>query len=139
MVGPRWRHLLDAVPGIARDQEYVPISTRGSTTRLVGGYHGQEYEALADPPDGFRVLAMTRAARYQVETLSRRARYVTWRGADCLVLREETGWLRLRLRRPDPDSVTDLGAQCLERGVYEVWAPGNEVTDDRWLDVTYRL
>nr|MDT0658137.1 hypothetical protein [Micromonospora sp. DSM 115978] len=139
MVGPRWRHLLDAVPGISRDQEYLPVSAGNSLTRLVGGFQDQEYEALADPPEGFRVLAMTRAARYPVETLRRRARYATWRGADCLVLREETGWLRLRLRRPDLESVTALGAQCHERGVYEVWAPGTEVTDDRWLDVPYVL
>ena len=42
-----------------------------------------------------------------------------------------------RLRRPDPDAVAATGAQCLERGVYEVWAPGGELTEDRMVDLPY--
>ena len=57
----------------------------------------------------------------------------------CLVLREEAGWLRLRLRRPDADAVATTGAQCHERGVYEAWAPGAEVTDDQVVDLPYDL
>jgi hypothetical protein len=53
----------------------------------------------------------------------------------CLVLREESGRLRLRLRRPDPEAVVSTGAQCHERGVYEAWAPGAEVTDDQLVDL----
>ncbi|MER5455497.1 hypothetical protein ABT008_12005 [Micromonospora sp. NPDC002389] len=63
----------------------------------------------------------------------------TWRGVPCLVLREESGWLRLRLRRPNPDAVLATGAQCHERGVYETWAPGAEVTNDRVVDHPYVL
>ena len=139
MVGPRWRHLLAAVPGISPDQEYVPTDEGNRSTRLVGGHRGHEYDAVADPPDGFRVLAMTRAARYPVETLIRRARYTTWRGADCLVLREEAGWLRVRLCRPDPENVALLGAQCHERGIYEAWAPAAEIAEDRIVDIGYVL
>lgn len=138
MVGPQWRHLLAAVPGLSPDQEYVPTGDAPRSTQLVGGYAGGEYEAVADLPGGFRVLAMTRAARYPVESAARRLRYATWRGVPCLVLREEAGWLRLRLRRPDPDAVAVTGAQCHERGVYETWAPGAEVTDDRVVDLPYR-
>jgi hypothetical protein len=82
---------------------------------------------------------MTRAARYPVETVARRLRLAEWRGAACVVLREEAGWLRVRLRRPDPDTVAATGAQCHDRGVYETWAPGAEVTDDRVVDVRYPL
>lgn len=137
MVGPRWRHLLAAVPGISPDQEYVPVGDEYRSTRLLGDHQEAEYEAVADPPDGHRVLAMTRAARYPVSRLRRRARYANWRGATCLVVREEAGWLRLRLCRPDPDAVATLGAQCYERGVYESWAPAADVTDDRLVDVVY--
>ena len=137
MAGPRWRHLLASAPGISPDQEYVPIGETTRTTQLVGDYHGQEYEAIADLPGGFRVLAMTRAARYPVEAVRRRARYATWRGVLCLVLGEETGWLRLRLCRPNPDSIAACGAQCYERGIYESWAPAQEVTDDRLIDLPY--
>ncbi|MEV5768615.1 hypothetical protein AB0L34_29160 [Micromonospora sp. NPDC052213] len=139
MAGPQWRHLLAAVPGLSPDQEYVPTGEAPRSTRLVGGYAGGDYEAVADLPGGFRVLAMTRAARYPVEWAARRLRLANWRGAPCLVLREETGWLRLRLRRPDPDAVAETGAQCQERGVYEAWAPAAEVTEDRVVDLPYRL
>ncbi|MFU8852975.1 hypothetical protein ACNAW0_18590 [Micromonospora sp. SL1-18] len=137
MVGPQWRHLLSAVPGLSPDQEYVSTGDAFRSTRLVGAYGDSEYEAVADLPGGFRVLAMTRAARYPVESAARRLRYATWRGVPCLVLREESGWLRLRLRRPDPDAVATTGAQCHERGVYETWAPAAEVTADQVVDLPY--
>jgi len=139
MVGPQWRHLLAGVPDIAPEQEYVPSDEKTKSTRLVGRYRGQEYEAVADPPGEFRVLAMTRAARYPVEALARRGAYARWRGADCLVLRQESGWTRLRLCRPNPDSVAALGAQCYERGVYEAWAPAAEITDHRTVNIEYVL
>ena len=137
MVGPQWRHLLAAVPGISPDQEYVPTGEAPRSTQLVGVHGDGEYEAVADLPGGFRVLAMTRAARYPVEAVARRLRFAQWRGVPCLVLREEAGWLRLRLRHPDPDAVATTGAQCHDRGVYETWAPGAEVTDDQILDHPY--
>jgi hypothetical protein len=137
MVGPRWRHLLAGVPDIAPDQEYVPTREAKRSSRLVGTYGGEEHEAVADLPGEFRVLAMTRAARYPVSAPRRRTRYATWRGAPCVVLREESGWARLRLCRPGPDSVAALGAQCYERGVYEAWAPAGELSDDRAVDVAY--
>jgi hypothetical protein len=139
LVGPQWRHLLAAAPGVSPDQEYVPNREATRSTQLVGTYRGQEYEAIADPPDEFRVLAMTRAARYPVDAVARRGRYATWRGAACLVLREEAGWLRLRLRRPDQETLAALGAQCYERGIYEAWAPVSEVTDDQVIDLPYPL
>ncbi|MEW2473404.1 hypothetical protein AB0875_06380 [Micromonospora gifhornensis] len=139
MVGPQWRHLLAAVPGLSPDQEYVPTGAAPWSTRLVGTYAGGEYEAVADLPGGFRVLALTRAARYPVDGVSRRLRQATWRGVPCLVLGEEADWLRLRLRHPNPDAVAVTGAQCHERGVYETWAPGSEVTDDRVIDHPYVL
>ncbi|MGN9889921.1 hypothetical protein [Micromonospora sp. L31] len=139
MVGPQWRHLLAAVPELPPDQEYLPTGDAPRSTQLVGGHGGTEYEAVADLPGGFRVLAMTRAARYPVEWVARRLRYARWRDVPCLVLREEAGWLRLRLCRPDPDSVVGTGSQCHERGVYETWAPGAEVTDDQVVDQPYVL
>jgi hypothetical protein len=139
MVGPQWRHLLAAVPGLSPDQEYVPTGEAPRSTQLVGTCAGGEYEAVSDQPGGFRVLAMTRAARYPVDSAARRLRYASWRGVPCLVLREEAGWLRLRLRHPDPDAVAVTGAQCHERGVYEAWAPAAELTDDRVEDTPYAL
>ncbi len=139
LAGPRWRHLLAGVPGVNPDQEYVPTREAVRATRLVGWIGDNAYEALADPPEDFRVLAMTRAARYPVESMVRRFVAARWRGVPCSVLREESGWLRLRLATPDADAVALLGARCYERGVYEVWAPAAELTDHRAVDVPYRL
>lgn len=139
LVGPQWRHLLAPLREVSAEQEYVPLPRTDPCSRLVGMFRGEEYEAIADPPADFRVLAMTRAARYPVESVLRRTRYARWRGAVGTVLSADASWLRLRLCRPDPASVAQLGAQCYERGVYEAWAPASEVTEAHDVDVTYRL
>lgn len=139
MVGPQWRHLLTGVPEVTAEQEYVQTSQQMSPTRLVGQLRGQEYEAIADPPEEFRVLAMTRAARYPVEALARRAGHATWRGVPCTVVGEEANWLRLRMCQPEQARVVALAAQPTERGVYELWAPAAEVTDRHDVDVDYPL
>ena len=139
MAGPRWRHLLAAIPDVSPDQEYVQMAEIATSVRLVGNYRGEECPAVADPPGEFRVLAMTRAARYQVESMVRRNEYGFWREAPCQVLRQESSWLRLRLCRPNPDAVARLGAQCYERGIYEAWAPLSEVTGRQLVDTPYAL
>ncbi|GAA5193105.1 hypothetical protein GCM10023322_54220 [Rugosimonospora acidiphila] len=137
MFGPQWRWLFAAVPGIAPEQEYFMIPP--APTKLMGRHRGQDYEAIADPPGEFRVLAKTRAARYAVETLYRRTPYVTWRRVPCTVVRDEGEWLRVRLIRPDAESVTQLGASCIERGIYETWAPRAETAGYRDVDTEYDL
>jgi len=74
------------------------------------------------------VLARARAARYRVETLARRIRYAQWRGVECSVVRTEGDWVRLRLCRPDAETVTSSGVTCVERGIYETWAMLTDVT-----------
>ena len=142
MHGPQWRHLLAEVPGskegpFPADQEYFPITP--GLSRYVGQYRGEFYEAIADPPAEFRVASKTRAARYPVDRLARRIPYATWRGVRCTVLRAEGDWLRLRLRRPDGQQVADLGAHCVERGLYETWAPAAEVIDGHEVDIWYTI
>jgi hypothetical protein len=140
LAGPKWRHLLAGIPGVSPDREYVPCVEAGSA-RLVGraGAGQQEYEAVADPPGEFRVRALTRAARYPVNTLNRRAEQARWRGVTCWVLQRDDRWARLRLTRPDGDGLAATGARCYERGVYEAWAPVAELTDHHILDVPYQL
>lgn len=140
LAGPRWRGLLERLPGVSPDREYVPCADAGSA-RLVGraGMGEHEYEAVADPPGEFRVRALTRAARYPVDTLSRRAEHATWREVPCWVLQRDERWARLRLTRPDADGVTRTGARCYERGVYEAWAPLGELAEHHILDIPYAL
>jgi hypothetical protein len=138
MFGPQHKHLLSGIPEISTEQEYVQSTGEhvgGSV--LLGRYRDETYEAMADPPDGFRVLSRARAARYPVEAAARRTRYVTWRDAPCTVVRVEGDWFRLRLCRPDRESASVLGTQCVERGVYESWVPAAEVANARDVDQPY--
>jgi hypothetical protein len=138
LAGPRWRHLLDGIPGVSPDREYVPCTDTGSA-RLVGRINEHEYQAVADPPGEFRVRALTRAARYLVTTLSRRAEQALWRDVGCWVLQRDDAWARLRLVHPDADAVSAVGARCYERGVYEVWAPVRELADHHIAEFPYVL
>ncbi|MBO3743933.1 hypothetical protein [Actinoplanes flavus] len=138
LAGPRWRSLLSEIPGGSPDREYVPCTSAGSA-RLVGRIDDKEYEAVADPPGEFRVRALTRAARYPVQTLSRRAEQAHWRGVSCWVLQRDETWARLRLLRPEVDGINTTGARCYERGVYEAWAPIDELTDHHIADIAYLM
>jgi hypothetical protein len=138
MWGPQWRHLLASVSdGFPGDQEYFPVPP--GSTRFVGRYRGQLYDAIADPPGEFRLAAKIRAARYPVESIARRTVYGRWRGVLCTVVRSEAGWMRIRPCRPDAEAIDQLAAQCVERGVYETWAPATEVADAREVDIEYGL
>jgi hypothetical protein len=142
MHGPQWRFLTENIhfPGgggpVPVYQEYFPVPA-GATT-YVGTHQGRTFEAIVDPPSEFRVAAKFPAARFPVDTLGRRIPYATWRGIRCTVVRVENDWIRLRLCRPDAVQVTMAGAQCVERGLYEVWAPAAEVAVDE-VTVSYRL
>ncbi|MGC9667961.1 hypothetical protein ACNTMW_15575 [Planosporangium sp. 12N6] len=138
MWGPQWRHLLSDVPdGFPGDQEYFPVPP--APTRFVGRYKGELYDAIADPPGEFRLAAKVRAARYPVDAIARRTVYARWRDSLCTVVRSEGGWLRVRPCRPDAETVDRFGAHCVERGVYETWAPAAEVVEAREVDLAYPL
>jgi hypothetical protein len=140
LFGPQWRTLLAGVPGIAVEQEYIATAADAApATRLVGQFQGGLYDAVADPPHEFRVLARGRAFRYLLETMARRTSRTTWRGVPCTVVRAEGDWMRLRLCRPDAQALVDLGAQCVERGVYEAWAPVSEVPGLTETEIPYVL
>jgi hypothetical protein len=118
-------------------QEYFPVPA-GATT-YVGLHRGRTFEAIVDPPREFRVAAKSPAARFPLETLARRVSYATWRGVRCTVVRAEDGWVRLRLCRPDAAQVASVSARCVERGLYEAWAPAGEVADVAEVDTEYDL
>ncbi|MFG1610706.1 hypothetical protein [Actinoplanes sp. NPDC049265] len=138
LAGPKWRRMLEGLPGITPDREYIPC-TDAPTAQLVGRINQHEYQAVADPPEEFRVRALTRAARYPVQTLSRRAEQALWRGTACWVLQRDERWARLRLLHPDAESLSTTGARCYERGVYEAWAPLGELADHHIMDLPYEL
>jgi hypothetical protein len=138
MFGPQHKQLLRGLAEISTEQEFVQGSTEhAGGPYLVGRYRDETYEAVADPPARFRVLSRAMAARFEVQSVARRTGYATWRGAPCTVVRVEGEWHRLRLCRPDRDSAATLGMQCVERGIYETWAPSGEVGPIREVDYSY--
>ncbi|MEV6964873.1 hypothetical protein AB0M47_07120 [Hamadaea sp. NPDC051192] len=139
LAGPQWRPLLYGLPGVAPEQEYHPLHGERAFSRLVGRFQEAEHDAVADPPETFRVLAMSRAARFPVDSLARRTRYARWRGVLCTGVGAEGDWARLRICDPDAVTVAATGAQCQERGVYEVWAPVAELTEVHDLDLYYEI
>jgi hypothetical protein len=83
---------------------------------------------VADPPREFRVRSRHRAARFPVDQLTRRIRFCQWRGLRCTEVRNNGRWVRVRLTRPDIESIAMLGTGAVDRGVYETWAPAAELT-----------
>jgi hypothetical protein len=138
LAGPRSRHLLAELPGVSPDREFLPC-TDAPSAKLVGRINNHEYDAIADPPDEFRVRALTRAARYPVQTLSRRAERALWRRVPGWVLQRDDRWARLRIIQPDSDALNATGARCYERGVYESWAPLAELDNHHITDIPYEL
>lgn len=141
MHGPQWRYLTEGVhaPGggtISVYQEYFPVPA--ANTAYIGTHQGRTFEAIVDPPTDFRVAAKFSAARFPLDTLARRIPFATWRESRFTVVRAEQNWMRLRLCRPDAVQVATAGAQCVERGLYEVWAPAAEVVVDE-TTVDYQL
>ncbi|GAB4007342.1 hypothetical protein GCM10029992_60830 [Glycomyces albus] len=45
--------------------------------------------------------------------------------------------MRLRLRHPDVESAMTTGAACVERGVYECWAPRADLENPSTVTVDY--
>jgi hypothetical protein len=136
LAGKQWRGLLHGIDGLAADQEYFPIPE--APTRIMGWHDGTPYEAVADPrANEFLVLAKVRALRHTVTAPARISPRATWRGVSCTIIRESDEWLRMRLTRPTPDGLEATGAVCVERGIYEAWAPLSEVRDRHNVAVAY--
>ncbi|MGH8878269.1 MAG: hypothetical protein ACRD0P_13140, partial [Stackebrandtia sp.] len=126
MAGRQWRHLLAALPGIRPGQEWFPVPD-DAHIGLFGYYRGRCYPAVADPPHEFRVRAKSAAARFVVSDVIRTNMTTVWRDTPCAIAGTDDDWVRLRPLHPSEAVISDTGAECVERGVYECWAPGREL------------
>lgn len=107
-------------------------------------WQGQEYEASpdgtevrlyrAEPAEGFEEVRASRFRRV-VPASEVELAYVrttcSWKGAPFIVLGRHDGWLRVEYtggRRPIAES---MGLEEYDFGVYQGWAPVNEVTNIR--------
>lgn len=108
----------------------------------VAGWRGTEYEASPDgdrvrlyasaPADGFAEVAPGRYVRVVSARETDHLSYVrtvgTWRNFPVVVLAAHGGWLRVEY---DSDHVAGPPFERFDRGLYQAWAPRDEVTDLR--------
>jgi hypothetical protein len=108
----------------------------------VARWRGQEYEASpdgeqvriyqAEAADGFEEVRPGRHVRVlpaaEVD-LSYVRTACSWRGEPFIVLGAHDGWLRVEYTGGRSPVAESLGLEEFDFGVYQGWAPVNEVTD----------
>lgn len=109
----------------------------------VAQWRGHEYEASPDgeevrlyaptPLDGFTEVHPGRYRRIvpagEIEQLAYLRTTCTWRGAPFIVLAEHDGWLRVEYTGGRAPVAEQLGLEQFDFGVYQGWAPRDEVTE----------
>jgi hypothetical protein len=108
-------------------------------------WRGDEYEASPDgddvrlyrpdPADGFEEV---RPGRYrkvvgldEVDDLAYVRTVCVWRGQPFIVLAEHDTWLRVEYTGGLAPVAAELGLEEFDFGVYQGWAPRDEVSDIR--------
>lgn len=111
----------------------------------VARYQGREYEASPDgesvrlyrpePADGFEEVRPGRHVRVvpgaEVDDLAYVRSTCTWRGEPFIVLAEHQSWLRLEYTGGKAPVAQELGLEEFDYGVYQGWAPKQEVSELR--------
>lgn len=106
-------------------------------------WRGQEYEASPDgehvrlyqpvPDDGFQEVRPGRYVKVlpvaEVEDLWYVRTTCTWRGEPFIVLARHDDWLRVEYTGGWAPVAQALGLEEFDFGVYQGWAPADEVTD----------
>ncbi|WP_067814500.1 hypothetical protein [Actinomadura kijaniata] len=106
-------------------------------------WNGAEYEASPDgarvrlyrsgPAEGFAEVGPERHVRVvpaaEVERLSYVSTYCRWRDEPFVVLGEHDGWLRVEYTGGRFPVAERMGLEPFDRGVYQAWAPADEVED----------
>ena len=108
-------------------------------------WQGEEYEASPDgddvrlyrpdQADGFEEVRPGRHRRVvplaEVEDLAYVRTTCTWRGQPFIVLAEHDNWLRVEYTGGRAPVAHELGLEEFDFGVYQGWAPRDEVDDLR--------
>ncbi len=111
----------------------------------VGMWRGEEYEVspegeemrlyATEPRDGFDEIRPGRWRRIVPADEVTGFAYVrtscTWRGEPFIVLGEHESWLRLEYTGGKAPVAASLQLEEFDYGVYQGWAPTNEVSDIR--------
>ncbi|WP_155368994.1 hypothetical protein [Catellatospora vulcania] len=111
----------------------------------IARYLGREYEASPDgdavrlyrpePAEGFEEVRPGRFVRVvpaaEIDDLAYVRSTCTWRGQPFIVLAEHDAWLRVEYTGGKSPVAAELGLEEFDYGVYQGWAPKQEVTDLR--------
>ena len=109
----------------------------------VATWQGREYDASPEgdqvrvysrePDDGFQEVRPGRYVRVlqtqEYEDLAYVRTTCTWRGQAFIVLAEADSWLRVEYTGGRAPVARSLGLEEFDFGVYQGWAPANEVND----------
>ncbi|MEU6859402.1 hypothetical protein AB0B28_11095 [Glycomyces sp. NPDC046736] len=136
MAGARHRDLVNRIPGLETGRALFRVDP-SVHAGLIGEHEGERVPVTADPGHGFSVYARGAASRSPVARPQRFHTRATWRGIDVLALGRNEDWVRLRLGEPDIEAVMATDATCVERGVYECWAPRAELEHPRTITIDY--
>ncbi|MFC0529169.1 hypothetical protein [Phytohabitans kaempferiae] len=108
----------------------------------VARWRGREYEASPDGDkvrlyqpgagDGFEEVGQGRLVLVlpvaEVEDLAYVRTTCSWKGEPFIVLAEHDTWLRVEYTGGQWPVAESMGLEALDFGVYQGWAPANEVT-----------
>jgi hypothetical protein len=106
-------------------------------------WQGTEYDAVPDgdnvriystePADGFEEIRPGRHVRVLTPDDYDELVYVrttcVWRGVPFLVLAEAENWLRIEYTGGRAPVARQMGLEEYDFGVYQAWAPANEISD----------
>lgn len=136
MAGARHRDLVNRIPGLETGRAL--FRTNPSVhAGLMGDHEGERVPVTADPGHGFSVYARGATSRSPVTRPQRFFTRARWRDIDVLALGRNEDWVRVRLSQPDLESIMATDATCVERGLYECWAPLAELENPRMVVVDY--
>jgi hypothetical protein len=136
MAGARHRDLVNRIPGLETGRALFR-SNPAVHAGLLGDHEGERVPVTADPGHGFSVYSRGATSRSPVTRPQRFYTQARWRDMDVLALGRNEDWVRVRLCQPDIEAVMATDATCVERGVYECWAPRAELERPQVVTVDY--
>jgi hypothetical protein len=136
MAGARHRDLVNRIPGLETGRALFRVDP-SVHAGLMGDHEGRRVPVTADPGHGFNTYARGAVSRSPVTRPQRFHTRARWRDVDVLALGRNEDWVRLRLRQPDIEAIMATDATCVERGVYECWAPRTELEDPHTVTIEY--
>jgi hypothetical protein len=112
----------------------------------VARWLGREFEACPgadgeirlytpDPTDGFEEMRPGRFRRIVPYSECEDLRYIrttcSWRGERFIIVGEHEGWLRVEYSGGRAPVAEHMGLDRIDHGVWQTWAPRNEIEDLR--------